>query len=342
MKKIELICSLTKEGNIGGETIKNEYLYEYLKDNNINIKLLDFEKYKKIKIILVIKCILSIINPFSRKIILSKASKSAYLYLKLYYYLNIWNKKLYYFVIGGNFHNFLLEKKFKLKYYKNLEKIYVETIKMKRKLNDDLNLKQVEYLPNFKKFDIKDRSNKQITLPLKCVFFSRIEEKKGVELIFKMLSEVNKEETKVEVDFYGPIKDDYKKVFEKKIKEYNEIKYCGILNTREERTYDILSEYDLMLFPTYWEGEGFPGTIIDAYISSLPVLASDNNFNSEIIIEGETGFIFLNKNQSSFNKKLLMLIKNQQLLYKIRKNCIKISLNYEVNKVLLKLLKEIQ
>lgn len=342
MPKIELICSLSNIKNIGGETIKNDYLYEYLRERNFDINLLDFEKYKNNKFILLVKCIYSIINPFSKKIILSKASRSSYLYLKLYHYLNIWNKKLYYFVIGGNFHNFLLNKEFDIKYYRDIDKIYVETKKMKDILNVNLNLKQAMYLPNFKKFSIKDRSNKPINFPLECVFFSRIEEKKGVELIFNMLSEVNKEDIKVKVDFYGPIGNDYKDIFEERVKNYNEVKYYGILNPKDEKTYDILSRYDLMLFPTYWEGEGFPGVIIDAYISSLPVVASDNNFNSEIVIEKKTGFIFSNKNQNNFNQIILKLTKNREILYKMRKNCIEISEEYRIDKILVKILKEFQ
>ena len=334
MKRIEFICSLSKKNNIGGETIKNDYLYEYLRERNFDINLLDFENHKKNKFILLLKCTYSIINPFSKKIILSKASRSSYFYLKLYHYLNIWNKKLYYFVIGGNFHNFLLNNDFDIKYYMNIEKIYVETKKMKDILNENLNLKQVEYLPNFKNFIIKDRSNKQINFPLEWVFFSRIEEKKGVELIFNMLSEINKENIKVKVDFYGPIGNDYKNIFEKKIKNYNEVKYCGILNSKEEKTYDKLSRYDLMLFPTYWEGEGFPGVIIDAYISSLPVVASNHNFNSEFIKSQETGFLFNLEDKSGLEKTMKEIINAKEKLKFMRKKAFEESKKYNINLVL--------
>ena len=34
-----------------------------------------------------------------------------------------------------------------------------------------------------------------------------------------------------------------------------------------------------MLFLTYWNGEGFPGTILDSLFSSVPVIATlDCNF----------------------------------------------------------------
>jgi len=46
-----------------------------------------------------------------------------------------------------------------------------------------------------------------------------------------------------------------------------------------------------LLFPTYYEGEGFAGTILDALYAGIPVIASDWNFNTEIIKDMENGLI---------------------------------------------------
>lgn len=54
---------------------------------------------------------------------------------------------------------------------------------------------------------------------------------------------------------------------------------------------EVLKNYDALLFPTYYEGEGFAGTIIDAFAAGLPVIASDWKYNSEIIKQGITGVI---------------------------------------------------
>ena len=52
-----------------------------------------------------------------------------------------------------------------------------------------------------------------------------------------------------------------------------------------------LVNYDLMLFPTRYYTEGLPGTIIDAYIANLPVIATEWKHAREFIKDGETGFI---------------------------------------------------
>mgnify|MGYP002239410386 CR=1 FL=1 len=67
---------------------------------------------------------------------------------------------------------------------------------------------------------------------------------------------------------------------------------------KEETGYRTLCRYDIMLFPTYWYGEGFPGIVMDAYIAGLPLIASDWNINTEVITE-KTGIIIPPKDEES-------------------------------------------
>lgn len=338
MRKIEFICSLSNGNNLGGETLKNEILYKYFRRKAVNFNLLDFEKYKNNKIIILIKCIISIINPFTDKILLSKASLSSYYFLKLFYYLNFFNKKIYYMVIGGTFPKFLENKTFNIKYYKNIEKIYIESLKMKEKMIN-MGLEQTEYLPNFKDFKMKDRSEKKISLPLKAVFFSRVTKEKGTEMIFKMLREINQNGIKVEVDFYGPIEEGYREEFKNKVSLISSANYKGILKQGEE-TYDILSKYDFMLFPTLYYNEGIPGSIIDAFISALPIISAKwENYNQ--ILNSNISYEFEIANQKQFEKIIFDLINNPKQLLEKRKKCFEESKKYHIDNVLKKILEEI-
>ncbi|MFR3494185.1 MAG: glycosyltransferase [Blautia sp.] len=51
------------------------------------------------------------------------------------------------------------------------------------------------------------------------------------------------------------------------------IRYKGMVPFNQST--EVLKNYDALLFPTYYEGEGFAGTIIDAFAAGLPVIASD-------------------------------------------------------------------
>ncbi len=315
---------------IGGEVLKNQILLNFLQKKYQNLIIIDIEKYKDRKLLLFI--LLSYYYFFvNDDIILSKADHGAYNILRLFYFFNKFKKKkIYYFVIGGLLNTRLKNNYFEIKYYKDLFKIYVELNSMKKDL-EKLNMKNVEWIPNFKKFEIKYRK-KEVKNVLKAVFFSRITEEKGTEIIFQMLQQINKEKIKIEVDFYGSIAEEYKQRFENNLSLIPSAKYKGILS-QEEKTYDLLSKYDFMLFPTFWKGEGFPGSLIDAFISSLPVVASDWNYNKEIINE-KVGYLFENKNQKQFEKIIFDLINDPKQLLEKRKNCFEEAKKYHIDNVL--------
>ena len=205
----------------------------------------------------------------------------------------------------------------------------------------DLGLIQTEYLPNFKKFICKDRSEKKISLPLKMVFFSRISREKGTSLIFKMIEEVNKTEGNISVDFYGPIENEYEGEFFKEINNVKNAYYKGMLDSMEEKTFDILSLYDFMIFPTCCFNEGIPGSIIDAFVSSLPIVAARwKNFDE--ILNSNFSFEFPINDQKSFNKIIIEILKNPEELLKKRKFSYLESKKYCIENVLNKILSEFE
>lgn len=328
--KFEYICSLPTSDKIGGELVKNESLYNYFKENKKKFNLIDIEQLKHKKIILFAKCIWSLINPFTKRIVISKSSRTAYTYLKIANILNVLNKEIYYFVIGGNLHKILKEEKFNIRRYKKIKKIYVESRIMLKELND-LGLNNIEYLPNFKSFNKREYFIREIKKPLKCIFFSRITPEKGTEMIFKMLA--NNLFQEIEVDFYGPIEREYKQSFFEKIEKSKNANYKGILDTKLDKTYNIIEQYDLMLFPTNFRTEGIPGTILDSLISGVPILSSKwDNYNE--ILNEDIAFNFKIENQLDFEKELLNILKNLELLTLKRKRCYEESKKYEIESVL--------
>ena len=51
------------------------------------------------------------------------------------------------------------------------------------------------------------------------------------------------------------------------------IKYGGLVPF--DKSVEVLKNYFALLFPTYYEGEGFAGTLLDAMAAGVPVVASD-------------------------------------------------------------------
>lgn len=52
-----------------------------------------------------------------------------------------------------------------------------------------------------------------------------------------------------------------------------------------------LAQADLLIFPTKWDGEGYPGVIIEALQAGVPVIATNLKGISEIITDGIEGFL---------------------------------------------------
>jgi len=65
--------------------------------------------------------------------------------------------------------------------------------------------------------------------------------------------------------------------------------YCGTV--RPSQVADVLASHDVLLFPTYYQGEGMPGAVIEAQQAGMPVLASRWRSLGELIDDGVNGFL---------------------------------------------------
>lgn len=91
--------------------------------------------------------------------------------------------------------------------------------------------------------------------------------------------------------------------------------YGGVLSGHQ--VVQTLRLYDVMLFPTYYEGEGFPGSLIDAFQAGLPVIATDWAYNDEIIHAGIDGFLVHPRDIEGISKILCTLFWDRALLSRL-------------------------
>ncbi|WP_194756846.1 glycosyltransferase family 4 protein [Aliidiomarina indica] len=87
------------------------------------------------------------------------------------------------------------------------------------------------------------------------------------------------------LDVYGPL-------VEKDILQFLEtsrIMYRGVL--RPELVTAKLCEYDVLVLPTKWKTEGYPGVIIESFSVGLPVIATNLRGISEIVEHASNGFL---------------------------------------------------
>ena len=112
---------------------------------------------------------------------------------------------------------------------------------------------------------------------------------KGIVEIINAFASLDESYT---IDLYGIVKDDVLT----SINLPQNLKHLGVLNPNEVTT--VLRNYDVLILPTFHEGEGYPGVIIEAYSQGLPVITTNWKQIPEIVINNKTGFLITPKSKT--------------------------------------------
>ena len=302
-------------GNLpkGGDQYRNQLAVLNLQ-NIYNMRLIDTFNWKNKPFIKFSILYYLFFNASYSKIIIAASTISAIKILKIADKLVKRKDKIVYWVIGGELDKILPQNLDLIPSLNRLKGIVVQTNLMDKNLRE-MGLLNTQKISNYKEFKIGNllhRQKQETIRPLKLVFLSRICETKGVTVIFEALDHLTKE--KCQVDFYGPIDQDYKEYFLNEIYSRENANYKGYLNLRDdfEESIDILSTYDLFLFPTFWKSEGHAGVLIDAMCAGLGIIATDWNSNHEFITNN--GRLITPRNAHSLVNALNLYLENPELI----------------------------
>lgn len=308
-----------------GQTIKTRILYEDIVSNTSFIcKKIDTYKWKKRPVSLFLKSVYEIIS--SRVILISVSSNGMKLYFPFFYYIDKFiSKKVFHFVLGGTLQEHIKEHLNWVKYLNAFEANYVEFNKMKVDMKK-IGIDNAEVIHNFKKLDIVKNAipyddSKGI---LNVCTFTRICKEKGIEDAIDIVTKANERlsDVKYHLTIYGKPEENYKSKFQSIMeKAPNYINYGGLIEY--SKSTEVLKDYYIMLFPTYYENEGFPGTLIDAFSSGLPVLATDWNFNGKVLEDDVTGWLYPVKDNEKAIEILVDMANKQEKNYEMRQACLK-------------------
>lgn len=332
-----------RTGQIDGQTVKTRVLKEAFADflGEDFVRIADSSWFSRRPI----RFFNQTRNAFKdcNHVVMLPGIRGLYIFLPLFlYWKKKWGRSLQYVVIGGWLPDLLEKRTRLLQLCSMLDGIYVETSSMERRLNK-LGLRNVDVVPNFRKFSF----NIQPSFPetgktLKLVFYSRVIKEKGIEYAIKavqLLSEKYTGNIAATLDIYGPIPDSYKGVFMQLLSQSKNVAYCGVL--APEDAVDKLRVYDLLIFPTYYEGEGFPGALLDSFIAGLPVMVSDWKYNSELVVHEKTGFIFRVHSVEDIVFQLESFLSRPECILKMRYHCVEEAKKYHVENVVSKLLRSV-
>lgn len=342
MKRLLFIGGLGASHEFGGELTKNKFLTKRLKAFVDKLIVVDTyrsrsEPWRLWKLPFVL-----LMNP-NTPIIFSTSYGNVYWLHRILKAISP-KRKIVLWVIGGDLHLEVGRGRYRIDVLKSLQYLLVEGQAMKDGLCRQ-GVENVKVIPNFKDISLSPPSHCHTPYSpsemLRLVFFSRIMPDKGCDLILDLAHKLNERGygDKFVIDFYGPIAPDYSDRFGSVLDTLPNVQYRGSLDLLSELGYVTLASYHLTLFPTFWSGEGFPGVIVDSFISGLPILASDWGLNKELV-DKETGFVVPAHDTTVMLSIVSDVIDGVIDLEPLAQNARRRAVNYDVNHVVTKELVE--
>lgn len=344
MKKIAVIGHFAQgKEYLDGQTVKTKILTQTLCDHYGEKALLklDTHGWKKHPIRFLLQVWKA--AKHAQHVIILPAHNGVRVLVPVLHFATLLGKhcKTHYAVIGGWLPKYLSARPGLANMLKRFAGIYVETSTMKNAL-EGMGFTNVFRMPNCKQLQQLNREDMVYpeNEPYKLCTFSRVMKEKGIEDAVNAVRAVNTAcgRTVFTLEIYGQVDANQLRWFEDLQKTFPEyISYGGLVPF--DKSVEVLKDYFALLFPTYYDGEGFAGTLLDAMASGIPVIASDWRYNAEIVKEGQTGLLFPARDVDALTERLKTIVTDTEKWNEMRPVCLQEAQKYlpeEVIKVLLK------
>jgi glycosyltransferase involved in cell wall biosynthesis len=145
------------------------------------------------------------------------------------------------------------------------------------------------------------------------VFVGHVCPEKGVQEILIAAEGLPDEIT---VDVYGPFMGG---LSERTFAGSKSVRYRGVIPPEEVIT--TLSDYDALLLPTHYLGEGYPGVVIEAYHAGLPVICTHWQALPEIV-DDTSGILVEPRNAEALYRAMKRLSEDSELYARLCKGAI--------------------
>ncbi|SEP81943.1 Glycosyltransferase involved in cell wall bisynthesis [Hyunsoonleella jejuensis] len=193
------------------------------------------------------------------------------------------NKKIIYHFFGGNFHKMYQKYPWILRRWLDVTifKAKFKLVETKRMISffEKKTFNGFVWFPNSRKVAKVNFKNEGFNN--RFVFISRVTPTKGINVILEVSKSLPKNYI---IDIYGPL--DSKYYTADFFQDYS-VEYKGTLKPNE--VLNTLSKYDVLLLPTFYSGEGYPGIIIEAMSLGKPIICSKWNALDELVEDNVNG-----------------------------------------------------
>ncbi len=173
----------------------------------------------------------------------------------------------------------------------------------------NLNSKKLHWIPNAIKIDDFTKTDNN---SLNVIYIGRLESWKGIEVFLEVAKLIKKERD--DVNFYIVGDGSLRKYVETTASSFNGKIFGSIPH---EKIPTLLSKASVLVLPSYTEG--LPTVCLEALAAEVPVVASNVGGTPEVVLDGETGYLFPPGNAHLCAEKVLKLLADEPLRNKMGK-----------------------
>jgi glycosyltransferase involved in cell wall biosynthesis len=184
-------------------------------------------------------------------------------------------------------------------------------------------------IPNFIRLDAVEHSHERLEgNGLKIIFFSRVEEKKGLDILLEALRYVN---IPFQLTIAGSGEPEYINRLKKIATEHSIDDRMEWIGFQTGKKFEILAEHDLMVLPSY--DENFGNVVIESLSAGTAVLISKQVGLADYVTEKQLGWV-CDLNEQSFAEAINNTYMQKAKLSEIRNQAPSIIRNdFDANKI---------
>jgi len=188
-----------------------------------------------------------------------------------------------------------------------------------RLLKDDLKkfgLTNTYYLPGCRPLRPITPVQSEEVADFRIIFLGHITRLKGPLILLRALKFLPQIcDQQVTCDFYGPIHNEIHDEFLQELESIPNAYYCGV--TAPGSGPQLISQYDALVLPTYYDTEGHPGVIIEAMHAGVPVISTRVRTFPELITDGLNGFLVPQMDSQALAESIRLLAVDPDLRKKM-------------------------
>ena len=170
------------------------------------------------------------------------------------------------------------------------------------KLNINSKLVEVIYRGRNSEF-FKEKINRLKNNSFRFVFVARLLETKGLKELIDAFAEVSKKHPEATLSIYG--EGNFKTKIIQQIQRL-QLENKIVLHGMVPDAWKNLYEADCFIFPSWYEG--FSGSLVEAMLVGIPIIASDIPMNLEAVTNNKTALIYEVKNTEQLTAQMIKSI----------------------------------